>query len=88
MRFVMGEGVYGTIVTLCMYLGALSGFVVSLLFGIFALVPIDPFDEKNLSLGISLVVITGVGLSAIIGGLVGVCLGCLVASPVLLWEDV
>ena len=88
MRFVLAEGVYGTIITLCMYLGALSGFVVSLLFGIFALVPIDPFDEQNLSLGILLVVITGLGFTAVMGALVGVCLGCLVASPVLLWEDV
>ena len=88
MRFVMAEGVYGTIVSLCMYLGALSGFVISLMFGIFALVPIDPFNEQNLALGITLVVITGLGLTAVIGALAGVCLGCLVASPVLLWEDV
>ncbi|BFI13499.1 hypothetical protein MPTK1_4g18025 [Marchantia polymorpha subsp. ruderalis] len=58
--------------------GGFVAFVLFLLFGVFALVPAGPFEEREITLGIVLVVLGSTG-AASIGGYIAVgipCFGC------------
>ncbi|CAM6083891.1 unnamed protein product [Calypogeia fissa] len=46
------------------FFGAMAGLVLFIIFGIFALVPAGPFDERHLTLGIVLVVLGATGVSS------------------------
>ena len=80
--FSFGTGIFGVFLTLCMYGGALAGETVCLTYGILAVIPAGPFDHQNLSLGISLIVLGGVGIAALGGAIAGLISGGIVCAPV------
>ncbi|KAL2634238.1 hypothetical protein R1flu_005717 [Riccia fluitans] len=49
------------------FVGGLAGFVLFIMFGVFALVPAGPFEERDKTLGIVLVVLGLSGISTLAG---------------------
>ncbi|KAL3693729.1 hypothetical protein R1sor_007380 [Riccia sorocarpa] len=49
------------------FIGGLAGFVLFIIFGVFALVPAGTFEERNTTLGVVLVVLGVSGVSTIAG---------------------
>ncbi len=68
--------------TLGQFLG-LSGTAVGLVFGILALIPTDPFVSRNLSLGITLVVLSCCLIFYIAGLFVGYFITVFILNPVI-----
>lgn len=83
MSNTIGTGVFGAIVTIFAWLGALVGEALCIIYGIFALLPAGPFEKQNLTLGVILLVLSGVGLSGIVGAIGGLIAGSIIVSPVL-----
>jgi hypothetical protein len=57
MAFTIGTGIYGFFLTFFVYLGALAGEALFLTYGIMAAIPTGPFQQQNLGLGVSLIVL-------------------------------
>lgn len=51
----------------CGFIGGLASFVLFILFGVFALVPAGPFDDRNKTLGVILVVLGATGVASLGG---------------------
>ena len=54
-----------------------------LIYGIFALIPITPFDHQNLSLGIVLIILSCLGVLAFGGALIGLIIASIIGVPFL-----
>ena len=67
----MAEAAFGGCMTFFAVVGALAGEALFLTYGILALIPGPPFTERNLTVGVTLVVLAGVGLAAIGGAIAG-----------------
>lgn len=61
-------------------LGALAGEALFLTYGIMALLPTGPFEERNETLGIVLIVLAGVGAAAFGGTIAGVIAGIMLGG--------
>ncbi|KAG6556091.1 hypothetical protein Mapa_002032 [Marchantia paleacea] len=57
------------------FVGGFAGLVLFLLFGVFALVPAGPFEERDKTLGIVLVVLGATGISTL-GGYLALGIPC------------
>ncbi len=60
---------------MCAHLFGFCATALGLIFGILALVPASPFHEKNVGLGVSLIVLTLMMVVYCVAGLVGGCFG-------------
>ncbi len=67
--------------TFLAYIGAIITSVISLIYGIFAVVPVSPFEDRDLKIGIVLIVLSVTGIMAIAGLLSGCIIGTIVCTP-------
>ncbi len=57
--------------------------IIGLIYGIFALIPYTPFDETNIGVGVTLIVLSATGIVGVAGALVGMGIGMLFSLPVM-----
>ena len=85
-NYIFGSGIYGFFLTLFAFLGLLAGEALFLTYGILALIPVWPFEDQNLKLGVPLIILAGVGIAGLTGMIAAgcivhivynVCIGCI-----------
>jgi hypothetical protein len=81
------SGLYGIVIMLFVYLGALTVEVLVLTYGVLAVIPAGPFEIRNLALGIPLLVSGCIGLALFCGALVGALVGGILGSPLMCCTD-
>ena len=84
---ITGFGIAGISATIFGYIFVLASTVLALVFGILALIPASPFIERNLGVGLFLLV--GSVVVPVIGctsGLIGILVGFLFGSPCLCYS--
>lgn len=88
MALTIGNGIYGFFVTFFVYLGCLAGEALFLIYGILAVIPAGPFEHQNLSLGVPLIVLAGVGIAGIAGAVAGLIGGGILCSPCICVDEI
>ena len=82
----MFESIFEDFYSLTIFIFAIIGFfvgeIIGLTYGIFALIPTGPFEEKNSSLGIVLIVLTSFGITGLGGAVSSAIVGSIIASPI------
>ena len=82
-----GRRLTGVIMNIFSYLGAITASVVGLIYGIFALIPVAPFSTQNVSVGVTLIVLSVFGVMAIVGLWTGLLVGFIFGSPLLCCDE-
>ncbi len=54
-NFTFGKGIVWSVILILSYIFAIISWVVSITFGILALIPTDPFVQRHLALGVILI---------------------------------
>lgn len=75
-------GVSGGLIHLGCCIGSIIGTVLALVYGILMVIPASPFSHQELGWGITLIVCSVVGVTALLGGCIGACLTCATCAPV------
>ena len=73
---------YGFIVYIFMFIGAIVAPILCLIYGILALVPTGPFDHQNITLGVTFIVLSLVGIMSVGGCIGGAIIGAIIGSPI------
>ena len=63
--------------------GAVIGFaltIVGLIFGIFACVPAAPFEERDMAICVSFIVLTALGIVTAVTSILGACVGACIQT--------
>ena len=81
MQVTIGSGIAGGCATFFAWAGALAGFILFLIYGIFALVAQGPFQHQDLATGITLIVLACVGIAGLAGAIAGALVGCCIGLP-------
>ena len=71
----------------CAIIGYMAATIIALIYGIFALVPVRPFKERNNEVGIILIVLSATGLIGVIGAVAGIMIECLIRLPCLIRDS-
>lgn len=81
MTLQFGTSIYGMFLIFFAYMGILAGEALFLTYGILAVIPAGPFEHQNLSLGVPLIVLAGVGIAGLAGMIAGLISGGILCSP-------
>lgn len=63
-------------------IGMVLATVISLIYGILALVPAGPFTVQNIPIGVTLTVLSSCGVMAAVGFMAGALLGYIIGTPI------
>ncbi len=74
---------YVLFITIFAYMGAAMGGIIGLIFGILALVPSEPFNEQDVSLGVVLIVLSVTGVMELAGAIAAGLASAIFGLPIL-----